>query len=127
MPVVRIALPERLDDGVVALRPLRTEDAAPYAAAFREDPQLGHLLGVEQDPDESATRGLIERQDRHTEDAKSFQRVEMTTIPENQAVPALAARLGFTQEGILRSRDVERGRRVDIMWFGLLREEWQGS
>jgi RimJ/RimL family protein N-acetyltransferase len=51
----------------------------------------------------------------------------MTTIPENQIVPALARRLGFRQEGILRRRNVERGRRVDIVWFGLLREEWQGS
>ena len=53
-------------------------------------------------------------------------RVEMTTTPENQAVPALAARLGFTQEGVLRARNIERGRRVDIVWFGLLREEWAG-
>jgi RimJ/RimL family protein N-acetyltransferase len=51
-------------------------------------------------------------------------RVEMTTTPENPAVPALARRLGFSQEGVLRQRNVERGRRVDIIWFGLLREEW---
>lgn len=57
----------------------------------------------------------------------ALERVEMTTIPENHVVPGLAARLGFTQEGVLRSRDVERGRRVDIVWFGLLRREWRGS
>jgi RimJ/RimL family protein N-acetyltransferase len=51
----------------------------------------------------------------------------MTTTPENPAVPALAQRLGFTQEGVLRSRNVERGQRVDLVWFGLLREEWQAS
>jgi RimJ/RimL family protein N-acetyltransferase len=54
-------------------------------------------------------------------------RVEMTTTPENQAVPALAQRLGFTQEGVLRARNVERGQRVDLLWFGLLREEWRGT
>jgi RimJ/RimL family protein N-acetyltransferase len=51
-------------------------------------------------------------------------RVEMTTTPENAAVPALARRLGFKQEGILRARNIERGQRVDIVWFGLLREDW---
>ena len=54
-------------------------------------------------------------------------RVEMTTTPENQAVPGLARRLGFMQEGILRARNVERGQRVDLLWFGLLREEWPGT
>lgn len=51
-------------------------------------------------------------------------RVEMTTTPDNPAVPALARRVGFVHEGILRARNIERGRRVDILWFGLLREEW---
>jgi RimJ/RimL family protein N-acetyltransferase len=51
-------------------------------------------------------------------------RVEMTTIPDHPAVPALAAKLGFAQGGVLRARNVERGRRVDIIWFGLLRDEW---
>jgi RimJ/RimL family protein N-acetyltransferase len=51
-------------------------------------------------------------------------RVEMTTTLENPAVPALAKRLGFTHEGTLRARNIERERRVDILWFGLLREEW---
>jgi ribosomal-protein-serine acetyltransferase len=51
-------------------------------------------------------------------------RVEMTTTPDNSAVPALAQRLGFTREGTLRSRNIERGQRVDILWFGILREEW---
>lgn len=54
-------------------------------------------------------------------------RVEMTTTPENPAVPALARRLGFTQEGVLRARNIQRGQRVDIIWFGVLREEWPGS
>jgi RimJ/RimL family protein N-acetyltransferase len=52
-------------------------------------------------------------------------RVEITTTPDNAAVAALAARLGFAQEGILRQRNVERRQRVDVVWFGVLREEWQ--
>lgn len=51
-------------------------------------------------------------------------RVEMTTTPDNEVLPRLARRAGFTQEGILRARNFERGQRVDIVWFGLLREEW---
>jgi RimJ/RimL family protein N-acetyltransferase len=53
-------------------------------------------------------------------------RVEMTTTPDNAAVLALATRLGFAHEGVLRKRNVERGRRVDVVWFGVLREEWAG-
>jgi [ribosomal protein S5]-alanine N-acetyltransferase len=51
-------------------------------------------------------------------------RVEMTTTPDNAGVFAVARRLGFTQEGVLRQRNIERGRRVDVVWFGVLREEW---
>ena len=53
-----------------------------------------------------------------------LRRVEMTTLPENGGAVALARRLGFTQEGVLRQRDIERGRAVDIAWFGMLRDEW---
>jgi RimJ/RimL family protein N-acetyltransferase len=48
----------------------------------------------------------------------------MTTTPDNPTVPPLARRLGFTREGVLRLRNLERGERVDLIWFGLLREEW---
>jgi RimJ/RimL family protein N-acetyltransferase len=51
-------------------------------------------------------------------------RAEITTTPDNPAVPDLAERLGFRREGALRARNVERGERVDLIWFGLLREEW---
>jgi RimJ/RimL family protein N-acetyltransferase len=185
---MKISLPAQLQDGVVALRPMRSDDAGPYAAAFREDRALGRLLGVEVDPDEAAVRKRIDQHPQHGEDTQFVQlaiadpatealwgevivhslddhnrrgevgfwvapaqrrrgvgsravaltlswlfgelgllRVEMTTTPENEAVPALARRLGFQQEGVLRSRNVERGRRVDILWFGLLREEWAES
>jgi RimJ/RimL family protein N-acetyltransferase len=49
-----------------------------------------------------------------------FERVEMTTTPDNDAVFRIAERLGFAHEGTLRSRNLERGRRVDVAWFGLL-------
>jgi RimJ/RimL family protein N-acetyltransferase len=164
---------------------MRADDAPACAAAFRDDPDLGRLIGVERDPDEAGIRERIARQDEHATAGRSLQlavadplsdefwgamilhsfdwhsrraeigfwlvpavrargvgsaavalavswafseldllRLEMTTTPENPAVPALARRLGFTEEGVLRGRNIERGRRVDIIWFGLLREEW---
>lgn len=182
---MRLSLPEPLTDGRVTLRWMRVDDAPACAAAFRDDPDLGRLIGVERDPDESGIRERIALQDERAADGRSLQlavadprsdvfwgamilhsfdwhsrraevgfwlipaargrgvgsaavalavswafaeldlvRLEMTTTPENPAVPALARRLGFTEEGVLRSRNLERGRRVDIVWFGLLREEW---
>ena len=52
-------------------------------------------------------------------------RLEITTTPDNAVVPLLAEDLGFTREGVLRARNIERGRRVDILCFGLLRDEWR--
>jgi RimJ/RimL family protein N-acetyltransferase len=56
-------------------------------------------------------------------DALGAERLEMTTTPDNPGVPALAAALGFEREGTMRARNRERGRRVDVVMFGLLRED----
>jgi RimJ/RimL family protein N-acetyltransferase len=171
-------------DGSAILRPLREEDVAPYVQAFRDDPALGPLLGIEEDPDEERLRGRIARLPElmadgrfaelaigprfagsltlHSVDWKNgraeigffvvpaargqglasaaigdalawafgaldLARVEMTTTPDNAAVAVLAERHGFTREGMLRARNLERGRRVDVVWFGLLRDEWVGA
>ena len=53
-------------------------------------------------------------------------RVEMITLPAlpNFArVLALAKRLGFRQEGVMRERNLERGRRFDTMMLAVLRAE----
>ena len=58
--MVRLAPPDPpLDDGVVRLRALREDDAAPYAAAFVEDPDLGFLAGVPHEPDAGEARMRI--------------------------------------------------------------------
>jgi RimJ/RimL family protein N-acetyltransferase len=57
-------------------------------------------------------------------DHQQLRRLELTTTPDNAGALALAESLGFTREGVLRQRVVERGKAVDIVWFGLLREEW---
>jgi RimJ/RimL family protein N-acetyltransferase len=50
-------------------------------------------------------------------------RIEMTTLPDNEASQALARKIGFTREGLLRQRNFERGKHVDIVMLGVLRGE----
>jgi [ribosomal protein S5]-alanine N-acetyltransferase len=53
MTGVEIVVPERLAGEVVVLRPLRAADAPAYSGAFRDDQELGRLLGVAEDPSEA--------------------------------------------------------------------------
>lgn len=57
-------------------------------------------------------------------DDLGLERIELTTTPDNAPTRALAARLGFTEEGLQRQRSIERGRRVDFVLFGLLADDW---
>jgi RimJ/RimL family protein N-acetyltransferase len=182
---MRIELPKSLSDGVVTLRPLREDDVPPMLAAFRDDPELGAAIGVEEDPGENVllarvgragddaaegvavelaiaaadgdellgTMALVRFDWRHGRceigfwlapqarrqglgrratalalgwafDELHMRRVEMSTLPENEATMALARSLGFAEEGLLRQRNFERGQAVDVVWFGMLRDEW---
>jgi RimJ/RimL family protein N-acetyltransferase len=58
-------------------------------------------------------------------DQLAFDRVELTTTPNNDATRALALKLGFTEEGTLRKRNFERGQRVDVIMFAVLKDEWR--
>jgi RimJ/RimL family protein N-acetyltransferase len=58
--------------------------------------------------------------------ALGFERMELTTTPDNAASRMLALKLGFTEEGTMRARNLERGRRVDVMMFAVLKDEWRG-
>jgi RimJ/RimL family protein N-acetyltransferase len=51
-------------------------------------------------------------------------RVEMTTLTTSDRVLALADRLGFCREGVMRERNLERGRRLDIVMLAILQEDW---
>jgi ribosomal-protein-alanine N-acetyltransferase len=185
MAVVQWEIPERLTDGVVSLRLLAPGDAAAYARAFADDPDLGRLLGFDTDPTTAelgaSLAGVAARardgqaielaivdagddrflgsvllfgfSERHRRCEVGFwvvpgarragvarravtlavdwclagpglERIDMTTTPENPVIPAFAQRMGFTYEGCLRRRNRERGARVDILWFGLLADEW---
>jgi RimJ/RimL family protein N-acetyltransferase len=52
-----------------------------------------------------------------------LERIEMTALPENENVPHIAEKFGFTYEGTMRKRNFERGRRVDLLLWGLLKDE----
>ena len=52
-----------------------------------------------------------------------FRRAELRTTTSNEPMRALAGRLGFVREGVLRQFAVERGVPVDVVVFGLLRDE----
>src|SRR4051812_43808189 len=183
-------------DGV-ALRRLRARDAGPFAAAFREDPELGILSGADEDPTENGVRRFIARQPglrargeflglavtdetrkpflghvmlhtlawRHRRGGGggwpppppppgggggggpgggawaggvgsravgmlvdwafselALERVEITTTPDNGPARALAASLGFVEEGVMIGRNLERGRRVVVMILARLRK-----
>ena len=177
-----MAWTQDISDGVVLIRRLEPADAAPWAQAFRDDPELGASIGVERDPTEAdaaaqiaeAARstqpeslaiadaatgefrgviGLYQRDVRHRRgeigvwlvpsarsqciaskalalfttwafDAFALDRVELTTTPDNIATRRLARKLGFQEEGVLRARNLERGRRVDVVMLAVLRGEW---
>jgi len=180
-----IEFPAELAGAGLTVRPLGEHDAEPYAQAFRDDPELGLLLGVAEDPTEEHVREAADRSRQAASEGRMIElailreperafagglllhkfewehrrcelgywlvpqargvglagaamslaigwlfgelgllRVEIATTLENVASQDLARRLGFTQEALQRSRDIDRGRRVDVVQFGLLREEW---
>jgi [ribosomal protein S5]-alanine N-acetyltransferase len=49
-------------------------------------------------------------------------RIEITTTPDNEAAKRLAESVGFTAEGVMRARNLERGRRVDVLLLARLRD-----
>ena len=53
----------------------------------------------------------------------ALERMELTALPENEAVPRIAEKFGYVFEGTMRKRNFERGRRVDLLLWGLLRDE----
>jgi len=102
-----------LADGVVRLRPLEERDLAAYVQSFRDDPQLGALLGLVADTEADEFAGSILL---HSCDWKNRR-------ADNEAVVGIAERFGFVYEGTMRARNLERGVRVDLLMWGLLAAE----
>jgi ribosomal-protein-serine acetyltransferase len=73
-------------------------------------------------------RGLITRATRHLVDwaihSRGIRRVQWNTNPDNTRSSAVARRLGFTREGLLRSAFVVNGVRCDVEVWSMLAEDW---
>ena len=54
-------------------------------------------------------------------------RVEALVDPRNGASMRVMAKLGFSNEGILREYEIEHGQPVDLAMLSLLRREWPRS
>ena len=62
---------------------------------------------------------------RHAFDDLAMARVELWNMAGNARSRALAQRLSFHEEGILRARVIHRGQRHDRVVYGLPREAWR--
>ena len=54
-------------------------------------------------------------------------KIYATADPRNRRSTRVMEKLGMTQEGVLRSHRKGRGERRDEVYYGILREEWEGQ
>lgn len=54
-------------------------------------------------------------------------RVFAQHFPHNPASGRVLAKIGMRQEGLLRGHGLKLGRRMDLVFWGLLREEWEAA
>jgi ribosomal-protein-serine acetyltransferase len=62
---------------------------------------------------------------RHAFEEHQVHKVVISCATDNPRSRAVAERLGFAQEGILRQADRLHDRYVDMVFYGLLKEEWR--
>ncbi len=58
-------------------------------------------------------------------DERGLHRVQLHALPENARSQAVARRLGFTREGVLRETVMHNGKHCSMVMFGLLASEWR--
>jgi RimJ/RimL family protein N-acetyltransferase len=61
---------------------------------------------------------------RHGFDALNLQRIACGTFADNRAMCSLAKKLGMAQEGVRRQAAFKHGAYLDVVEFGMLREEF---
>ena len=57
---------------------------------------------------------------------RGLHRLQLETLSDNHAMIAVAEKLGFTREGVIRGSSWVNGRFMDDVVFGLLAEEFTG-
>jgi RimJ/RimL family protein N-acetyltransferase len=57
---------------------------------------------------------------------RALRRIELETFATNTAMRTVAERSGFVHEGTMRGRGYDGDGYVDVVTYGLLREEWKG-
>ncbi len=60
-------------------------------------------------------------------DQRALNRIEARVFEFNDASQGLLESLGFTHEGTLRERQFVDGERQDVLWYGVLADEWDGD
>gem|GEM_PF-1272088 len=59
--------------------------------------------------------------------AAGFEKIQMPTFADNHAIRSLIKKLGGKQEGLLRRHTRRDGQPLDVVIFGLLKDEWTGE
>lgn len=104
--------------GNIALQAIHaTNRSAELSILLGDETQRGQGLGLE------ACRLLVE----HAFSALNLSRVACATFETNLAMCKLALALGMKQEGVRRRAAFKDGKYLDIIEFGLLREEFTVS
>lgn len=88
--------------------------------------KIGYFLGKEFEG-----RGIMTASVRmvldHCFNVLQLNRIELHSAATNDASQAVARRLGFTREGVLRQDEWLNGAFVDVVVYGLLRGEFMGE
>src|SRR6185437_3998133 len=85
--------------------------------------EIGYLLAQKHQGKGLGGKAVAQFVDKIFRESK-LERLVAQVAEKNLASRALLERIGFVQEGILRQHFIVRGKRVNEVYYGLLRSEW---